>query len=57
MEEWKRVAKALSILGKKTGIDGMLGGQSVDVENDKKEQELDREMLDYIYENKTSALN
>lgn len=36
MEEWKRVAKALSILGKKTGIDGMLGGQSVDVENDKK---------------------
>ena len=56
MEEWKRVAKALSILGKKTGIDGMLGGQSVDVENDKKEQELDREMLDYIYENKTSAL-
>lgn len=56
IEEWKRVAKALSILGKKTGIDGMLGGQSVDVENDKKEQELDREMLDYIYENKTSAL-
>ena len=56
MEEWKRVAKALSILGKKTGIDGMLGGQSVDVENDKKEQELDREMLDYIYEHKTSAL-
>lgn len=56
MEEWKRVAKALSILGKKTGIDRMLGGQSVDVENDKKEQELDREMLDYIYENKTSAL-
>ena len=54
MEEWKRVAKALSILGKKTGIDGMLGGQSVDVENDGKP--MSREMIDYIYENKTSAL-
>lgn len=53
-EEWKRVAKALKVLGKKTGIYGMLGGQSVDVENDKKA--LDKETLDYIYENKTSAL-
>ena len=32
----------------------MLGGQGVDVENDGKP--LSREMLDYIYENKTSAL-
>lgn len=32
----------------------MLGGQSVDVENDGKE--ISREMLDYIYEHKTSAL-
>ena len=32
----------------------MLGGQSVDVENDGKP--LKREMLDYIYKNKTSAL-
>ena len=32
----------------------MLGGQSVDVENDGKE--ISREMLDYIYRNKTSAL-
>ena len=38
----------------KTGINGMLGGQSVDVENDGKP--LKREMLDYIYKNKTSAL-
>ena len=32
----------------------MLGGQGVDVENDGKP--LSREMLLYIYENKTSAL-
>ena len=38
----------------KTGIYGMLGGQSVDVENDGKP--VTKEMLDYIYENKTSAL-
>lgn len=49
-----RIAQALKILGRKTGIYGMLGGQGVDVENDGKS--LTREMLDYIYENKTSAL-
>ena len=48
------IACALQILGRKTGIHGMLGGQGVDVENDGKP--LSREMLDYIYENKTSAL-
>ena len=49
-----RVIQALSIMSQKTGIHGMLGGQSVDVENDGKP--LDRELLDYIYKNKTSAL-
>ena len=49
-----RVAKALKIMSEKTGIYGMLGGQSVDVENDGKPME--KEMLDYIYEHKTSAL-
>ena len=53
-EEMLRVAKALKILGEKTGISGMLGGQGVDVENDGRP--LTREMLDFIYENKTSAL-
>ncbi len=46
--------KALQVMADKTGIHGMLGGQSVDVENDGKACE--QEMLDYIYENKTSAL-
>ena len=49
-----RVIRALKIMSEKTGIHGMLGGQSVDVENDGKE--ISREMLDYIYEHKTSAL-
>ena len=53
-EEMLRVAKALKILGEKTEISGMLGGQGVDVENDGRP--LSKEMLDFIYENKTSAL-
>ncbi len=52
-----RVAKALEILAHKTGAYGMLGGQSVDVMNEKHHRmDVDRTMLDYIYENKTSAL-
>ena len=49
-----RVICALKVMAEKTGIHGMLGGQSVDVENDGKP--LEKEMLDYIYRNKTSAL-
>lgn len=49
-----KTAKALKIMSEKTGIYGMLGGQSVDVENDGKQ--LEKELLDYIYEHKTSAL-
>ena len=49
-----RVLCALKVMAEKTGIHGMLGGQSVDVENDGKP--LEKEMLDYIYRNKTSAL-
>lgn len=53
-EEKDKVIWALSVMADKTGIHGMLGGQSVDVENDGKPME--KEMLDYIYRNKTSAL-
>lgn len=52
--ELQRVAKALKVLAQKTGIKGMLGGQGVDVGNDGKP--LEKQLLDYIYENKTSAL-
>lgn len=49
-----RVRDAMRILAHKTGMYGMLGGQSVDVENDGKP--IGKEMLDYIYRHKTSAL-
>ncbi len=50
----ERVIRAMEIIAHKTGIYGMLGGQTVDVMNDGKP--LEKEMLDYIYEHKTSAL-
>ena len=53
-EDQDRVICALKVMAEKTGIHGMLGGQSVDVENDG--NPLEKEMLDYIYRNKTSAL-
>lgn len=51
-----RVAKAFAILAKKAGIYGMIGGQVVDVESEKKGQQIDRDCLDFIYRLKTGAL-
>ena len=53
-QQKEAVIDALQVMAEKTGIHGMLGGQSVDVENDGKA--LEKDMLDYIYENKTAAL-
>jgi geranylgeranyl diphosphate synthase type II len=56
-EEDGRIVEALRTLGEKTGIHGMLAGQSVDVENEKSGHlSIDRDLLDYIYEYKTSKL-
>lgn len=49
-----RVAQAMAVLAQKPGIYGMIGGQVVDVE--RSGQALDRDILQYIYTNKTSAL-
>ncbi|MBP3568819.1 MAG: polyprenyl synthetase family protein [Lachnospiraceae bacterium] len=49
-----RVAKALQVFGKKAGIFGMIGGQTVDVE--KTGQPLGEEEIAFIYELKTCAL-
>lgn len=54
LESYKRVAKAMEILSKKAGIYGMIGGQTVDVEEH--ESRVDRNRLDFIYRLKTSAL-
>lgn len=45
---------ALEVLSRNAGYSGMIGGQVCDVMNEGKEMDLD--MLDYIYENKTGAL-
>jgi geranylgeranyl diphosphate synthase type II len=49
-----RVIRAMKIIASKSGLYGMLGGQSVDVENDGKP--LSPKLLDYIYRHKTAAL-
>lgn len=51
-----RNIKALSVLSKKAGVYGMIGGQVVDVESEKKQLEITEEKLDFIYELKTGAL-
>lgn len=56
-ERDRRVIRALQILLAKTGISGMLGGQSLDVENEKNGVlSVTKETLDYIYLHKTAAL-
>lgn len=49
-------AKALSVLAKKAGIFGMVGGQAVDVYHEKTNNPLSKEDLIYIHKNKTAAL-
>lgn len=49
-----QTARALQILARKPGIYGMIGGQTVDVEEENKEISFDTLM--YIHNNKTAAL-
>jgi len=46
--------EAMRIIAKAAGINGMIGGQIVDIENEDKS--IDGETLDYIHLNKTAAL-
>lgn len=50
------IAGALSVFARKIGMDGMLSGESVDVEVEKKNLPVDMELLMYIHEKKTAAL-
>ena len=52
----KRIAKALQILGKKSGVYGMIGGQTADMEAEDGKCSLTEDVLLYIHENKTAAL-
>ena len=49
-----RVGKAVGLLAEKTGIYGMIGGQTVDVELTGRP--MTKEQLDFVYELKTGAL-
>ena len=52
-----RVARAFTVLAKKAGVYGMVGGQVVDVESEKSDDcPIIREKLDFIYRLKTGAL-
>ena len=52
-----RVARAFTVLAKKAGVYGMVGGQVVDVESEKSDDcSITREKLDFIYRLKTGAL-
>ena len=53
-EKSLQIGKALQILGNKAGIYGMIGGQVVDVASVGKS--VSKDILDFIYELKTSAL-
>lgn len=52
----ERCMAAQRILAEKSGIYGMVGGQTVDVEATEKGERLSLEKLDFIYRLKTSAL-
>lgn len=56
-ERIRRSVAALSVLSKKAGIYGMVGGQCLDVYAEKNEEfETKEEELLFIYQNKTAAL-
>lgn len=51
-----RMIRAYAVLSRKAGIYGLIGGQVVDVESEKKGQKVDQNCLDFIYRLKTGAL-
>ena len=52
----ENIVEALGVLADKAGINGMIGGQVVDVESEKNGTRLTHEQLVYISANKTAAL-
>jgi len=53
----ERVAKALTVLARKAGIYGMIGGQTADIMAEElPPRKVTEELLMYIHENKTAAL-
>ena len=55
-DELRRVCKAMTILSRKAGIYGMVGGQTADMQAEKKGNAVIKQEVLYIHENKTAAL-
>lgn len=51
-----RIARAVQILGAKSGVRGMIGGQTADIEAEDGENPPTEELLLFIHGNKTAAL-
>lgn len=56
IEEYRKVAASMQILGRKAGIYGMIGGQCADLEAEKMGDDVTEDMLLFIHEHKTAAL-
>ena len=56
IEDYRRVASSMQILGRKAGIYGMIGGQCADLEAEEAENVMTDEVLLFIHEHKTAAL-
>lgn len=52
----QRVAEALTVLGRKAGVFGMIGGQTADVEAEGRETPMTEDELLFIHRHKTAAL-
>lgn len=51
-----RVGRSIGVLAQKAGVNGMLGGQCVDVEAENQGLSVDRDRLLYIHDKKTAAM-
>ncbi len=56
LSDYQRVARAMTVLGQKAGIYGMIGGQCADIEAEEKPEMMTEEVLLFIHEHKTAAL-
>ncbi|HBA69712.1 MAG TPA: farnesyl-diphosphate synthase [Lachnospiraceae bacterium] len=54
--ERERIAKALAVFARKSGVYGMIGGQTADIEAENMEGRVTGEHLLFIHEHKTAAL-
>lgn len=55
-EAYRRVSRALTVLSRKAGIYGMIGGQCADIEAEAHQEHVTEELLLFIHEHKTAAL-